>query len=450
MTGVQVTADRLGPAFHHQGTGAVEGSFGSDHAFLKCHRGGDDLERGAGLVGFGDCLVVPHAVHQLGVLFGVVLGAFRISERIELRLRVFVDGVRIVEVEGRVGCHGKNPAGIHVHHDAGYTVARAGFEIGLFQLIFQLILDVDIQRGNDIIAVFRFDIAFVFKGHILTFCILRQNVASGCAFEQVVVVGFQTVDAHALGVGEPDHMGGKVGFRIVALGGGFEVDFLFQAELRDEGFNLLGERRVHVFLHNFVVASGLSGFFEDGAFVHIKIACQNLGDQLVKLRAVVVDFVFGIRVIVADVVFGIAVIRKLLVVLHLRDDIRRREDDVVHGFVGREDVAVAVEDVAALGCDLGLNGKLIEDDGLIVVMHLDLIICQTSHDHACHRGEYDEDCNNLPGCFSVGAVSYIHGLDVSSAVLSLYAGGLSPEYIRRRAKLFGKSNGLNHLFSAAR
>ena len=52
---------------------AVEGRVRRNNALLKPHRGGDDLEGGAGLVGFADRFVLPHRVKKLVFLLLVFL-----------------------------------------------------------------------------------------------------------------------------------------------------------------------------------------------------------------------------------------------------------------------------------------------------------------------------------------------------------------------------------------
>ena len=308
-----------------------------------------------------------------------------------------IQNVGIVQVKGRIGGHRQNTARIYIDHDTGHTVSRRRFVIGGLQLVFQFMLDIQIQRGNDIVPVFRFHIAFVVEGHISVVGVLRFYVSAGGSLQDVVVLGFQSVDAHAVRIGKAKHMAGQGVVGIIPFRGSTKVDLTGESVFCDKLPYPIRVRFLHILFDHFVAASILGGLLDDGGVIHTEDFRQLVGDQFIHF-----DIGIGSAVRRRPCIGGLEIGGNLLPLCrcfhcgrfrlrHGIDNVLGRNEDQIHRCVGGQDVAVAIVDDAPLRIDLRFVGQLIDHFFLIVIVFQDLQPEQGKNQNERHRKKSGHD-----------------------------------------------------------
>ena len=125
-------------------------------------------------------------------------------------------------VETQVG-QGLHIARLHVHED-GTTLLRLVFGEGVVEGAFHDILQLDVEGGDDVVAVLGVGVLLRVDGHPATMVDPSHQLATVLALEVIVVGTFQAEIIAFAFVGHAEHEAGKVLVGMLAL------DFLFGDE----------------------------------------------------------------------------------------------------------------------------------------------------------------------------------------------------------------------------
>ena len=391
--------------------GAVEGGVHVHRALLQRHGQCDGLVGGAGLVGVLIALVPPLLVLGVhpGVGEGLVVVLLRLIAapvlldggqiRLQLRLEgLVVDGGEVAGVVVGVGGHGQDGAGLGVHHDAGAAVGGVELLQHALQALFQVVLDVGVQRQHQAAAVLRVE-------HLLPAAEEQRRAVdvgggdgqAGAALEHVVIGGLQAVGAGVRGVDEAQHVPRQRPEGIEPLGvrrqvdalqpggapagvgdedglsvrvdGGELVPLLVDLAV-DEPPDLVGHVLVHLLLDVLMLRVGLFQVLQDGCLIHLQDAGEALCDvRLIPHRrgGVGLSLLGGLLRRLLD---------GLLLALHILLDPVGVDEHRLRGVGDGHDLAVLVVDGPPGGADDGAVGLLAHRPGLQVVVLEDLQVVQ--------------------------------------------------------------------------
>ncbi|MPM30539.1 hypothetical protein SDC9_77089 [bioreactor metagenome] len=244
---------------HHFISGAIEGVVKRGLVFLQRHGQCHDLEDRPRLIGIGNGLVAPGGLPNLHLPLSIICAGEPAQFRKQRLIRNFA---RIVEVIGRVGCHSEDFTGVDVHDDGSRPIANLIFVYGVFEVLFNKMLNPFIDGEYKIITVACIDILFVFKGHISALRVFQGDDAPRHSHQNIVVVGLHAFDAFPVDVCKADDMGSKAPIRIISLGV-FGQGHAGQLIVGDKLSHLVSLLLLNLTFDHFVVVVGLH-FFHEG------------------------------------------------------------------------------------------------------------------------------------------------------------------------------------------
>ena len=404
--------DGPGPALYHDVAGAVEVAVLGDHALLQGGGQDDGLERGAGLIGTGDCLVSPLGVKHFGLCRrnGLVAGLLAGSPLCQCLLVGLLLGVRPaldvrqILVEHRIAHHpgvvqivgggvgpGQNFARIGVHGDAEAAVLHLELLDALFQDALTVGLDSAVQGQGQIVAVSGVVVVLIAVEHLCAVAVFGGDDPPRLARESLVVLSLNSIGAPSFAVIHPaDHLGRQAVFGIVALGGGRGVnagDMVFV----DEGDHRVPLVVLHPPFDHLIHGAGLGQALEDVRLVQIQDLGQVGGNELVG----------GLRVVQCLPI--LCCVRRLLSIRLLAgQDLFGGELDVVDRGAHGQSLPASVVDGAPVGLHRAVGGLLLHRHSLVFVVVADLDLPEP--DQQRHERRHAEQCQQEQGAHQNGAV----------------------------------------------
>ena len=192
-----------------------------------------------------------------------------------------------------------------------------------------------------------------------------RDVFAVLALESGIVILLKTVKTLVIGTRKADHVRGEGAVGIVARGLRACIDHIIEIVLVNEGENFVLFLFFNAFLDLFILAVCLVCFFVNGFVINL----QNLG----KL--------FGNHFIVGNAFFFLGLL-----------DIVGRNEDQPHGFVRGKQIAVCIEDIAALGGKRGAERQLLNDLLLVEIVVDDLDLekhADQKEERSCEDDEHD-------------------------------------------------------------
>ena len=386
VAGEQVAVDGL--AGDLVGTAAIEAVvLPVDGLLLDGGRGGEDLEDRAGGVDLGDGLVLPLLLAGVEVGLLVLL----LGEGGEgVRGALVIDGRGVVEVEGRVGRHRVDRAGVHVHDDAAGAVAHLELGTHLLEVLLHGILQRGVDReveGGAVLGVIGRGIAV---GHRPAVGVLRGGHAAVDTGEVVVVIRLEAVLAVVVAVREADHLRGQLVLRVVALGVLLGRDGL-DAQLLKIRHQLVGHVLLDLALED-VILRILLHRREDDVLRDAELGGEQVDDLVLDLLTRLDD---GLgREGLTGVQDGLALVHDLLDLIHLLAVVHRVDVYLIYGRAPCEGRAGAVVDGAAARGDRAVGEMgVVRHLGIFLVVtdgqHPDPDDDRTDHQHQrCHHPEH--------------------------------------------------------------
>ena len=246
---------------------------------IQCRSAGDELEHTAGFVQIGNCLVAP-----LGLLGSLQrFAAFFPAQGVHLLADGFIhNGARIVGVVIRLGGHGKDRAGIDLHHNAHRTGRHMMLRHGGTERAFQIVLDVRPDGQSDIISRHSILQGAVMGGHIIPpgiFCSQDGSVPAG---QLGVILQFQPPKALIIHIGKAQQAAHKVALRVNALGILQNLDTL-RVVLRAPGPHGIRQIGIHPAAEQAVVAGAPAQLLQGSVIINIQNFAQRFGGGLHQL-----------------------------------------------------------------------------------------------------------------------------------------------------------------------
>ena len=246
---------------------------------IQCRSAGDELEHTARFVQIGNCLVAP-----LGLLGGLQgFAAFFPAQGVHLLADGFIhNDARIVGVVIRLGGHGKDRAGIDLHHNAHRTGRHMMLHHGGTERTFQIVLDVRPDGQGDIIPRHGILQGTVMGGHIVPpgiFCSQDGSVPAG---QLGVILQFQPPKALIIHIGKAQQTAHKVALRVNALGILQNLDAL-GVVLRAPGPHGVRQIGIHPAAEQAVIAGALAQLLQGSVIINIQNFAQRFGGGLHQL-----------------------------------------------------------------------------------------------------------------------------------------------------------------------
>ena len=262
-------------AHHGVAAGAVEGGVDGGGAGIQQGAGGDELEHRAGGVKVGDGLVLPLALALLALHLGVLLPFQPFQQGGPLGV---VEGHGVVGVKVRLGGHGQDGAGVHVHHDDHAPLGDIVYLDRVFQVFFGDGLYLGVQGEDEIIAVLGLVEHSVVVGHLAAGGGALAHQPPRRAGQHVLIVLFQAVEAVSVGVHEAQHAGGKGAEGVFPLGvlGDDEAELVVAGVLG----NFIRHRLVHLLCQQHILLGIVDELVVNLLGVHAQDPGQVLADAL--------------------------------------------------------------------------------------------------------------------------------------------------------------------------
>ena len=221
-SGIPPALDGQRPPFHHSVAWAIKGAVHRNSLFLQRHGRRNDFEGGTRVVCIRHCFVLPLRLQNL---IAPRLVFLFVCNGGQLRGLGFVgDNKRLIGVKIPFGGHAQDSAGIHLHHNAGNPVGGQIVVGRNFQILFQIMLNHLVDGQHKVVAVLRFVIHFVIKGHFLALGVGRSNRPAGHAGQILIVFRLDAGQSLVIWAHKPQHLSGEIAEGIIPLGVRRHVD----------------------------------------------------------------------------------------------------------------------------------------------------------------------------------------------------------------------------------
>ena len=273
------------------GAAAVKGAAGVHRPLLQGHGQGEDLGRGAGLVGVVHRLVAPLLQLQLPQLLpvgvGVLLvrgGGILLVHLGQLLLEFAVIDLPVgVHVVGGAGGDGQDGPALGVHNHPRGPVLGPVFGDHVLQAPLHVVLDGAVQGQLEAVAVLGVVVLLILEHDLRAVAVLGRDGQARAALQLLIVQGLQAVGPVVVGVQKPDDMGGQGAVGVVALGVGLQVDPLDAGAGvvgGDELPHLVPHGLLHPPLEDLVGGVGLAHLVPDRLLVQLQNPGQIHGNQV--------------------------------------------------------------------------------------------------------------------------------------------------------------------------
>ena len=178
-----------------------------DHVFFHCRSSRDNLKNRSGLIGIRNRAVAPLRILRAGKLLIFFL---RVRNLFELLRRFLVcDGVRLVWVKIPFCGHGKDAAGLHIHHNP-ISAFRLGVHTRLIEAFLQIVLDDFVNRKHERVALLGVICCFIRRIHAIHAGVFRRQNPPRRAGKRFVIFCLQPPPAHTVRSSESQNSGSKV------------------------------------------------------------------------------------------------------------------------------------------------------------------------------------------------------------------------------------------------
>ena len=190
-----------------------------------------------------------------------------------LRPRI-IDDHRLVRIEVRFGCHGKDLAGVDIHNNTGHPFLDIMFYHSDLQMLLQELLNRCVNGEHQRIAIRTFVELLIFERHITAKAVTGSNQTAGCTAEHRIVVRFQAIRALIHVIDKAKQGRCQIIVWIITLGGLHQRN-RGNAIVLNKLYNTLISLTIHALFQYFVVTVFVLRFFFDQLRFHTENFCQT-------------------------------------------------------------------------------------------------------------------------------------------------------------------------------